>query len=162
MRACVGSRAENIGDPSVIYDAGARGWYCAAKADKNHDWHEYIYLRYFSYTCSNPALAEVFVLYENVGDDDCKGMGSSVTFIYMLAVKCTRTRVALRKRLESGLAKANLRMRAQFSCYHRATQPSYREMFHYASDQPNAKFKGSVVVLANGARDKQGLQNLSA
>ena len=62
-----------------------------------------------------------------------------------------RTPAALRKRLQSGLAKAHLkRPVVEFTCYHRATQPTYREIFQYASDQPDVKFKGSVVVLANG------------
>ena len=57
---------------------------------------------------------------------------------------------ALRRRLDEGLTKVHYSMRAQFSCYHTSSQPTYRELFQYASDQPDAKFKGSVVVLANG------------
>ena len=58
---------------------------------------------------------------------------------------------ALRKRLDAGLAKAYCRRLTQFSCYHRSRQPTYRELFKYASDQPDGKFKGSIVILGNGS-----------
>ena len=45
----------------------------------------------------NPALAEVFVLYEGAGKDDCS---------------------ALRTRMLVGLASADLRPQATFSCLH--------------------------------------------
>ena len=52
--------------------------------------------------------------------------------------------------MEAKLAKVDYHMVVPFTCYHRATQPTYHELFEYASDQPDAKFKGSVVLLQNG------------
>ena len=79
----------------------------------------------------NPALAELFVLYEARPDDGCKQLEESML-----------------KKMPDGAAAAG--RHAKFSCTERSGgQPTYEELFQVASSQPDGAFLGNIVIVSN-------------
>eukprot|EP00729_Bicosta_minor_P002976 gene2976-14887_t len=77
----------------------------------------------------NPSLAELFVIYEGRPGDGCKELEE-----------------ALLKKMPAGGG----RRRAAFSCADRkGGQPTYEDLFLFASTQPDGRFLGNIAIVSN-------------
>ena len=74
----------------------------------------------------NPALTEVFVLYETFNKSGVKDGCNELEY-----------------RLQAGLSSQNISQQALFTCNERSRQPTYRELFSFASS--GTAFVGDVV-----------------